>query len=190
MPLPRKLKNINLFVDGRTYIGKVTSLTPPKLTAVVEEHRGGGMNVPIDYTMGFEKLEAEWVLAEVDKHLLKLSGLQLNAAINAQFRAVIDDEMGNVGSVVVNLTGKITEADLGEWKPGENSESKFKMSVIFYEMKVDSETVVYIDAANNVWTIGKVDQMLVYRALLEGGDAGTARALASAAANWAASKVS
>jgi P2 family phage contractile tail tube protein len=190
MPLPKVLKNINLFADGRNYMGKVTSMTPPKLKTKDEDYRGGGMGGPVSFAMGYEKLSCSWSLAETDKHLLKLSGLMAQHAVNVQFRGVVDDEQGNVGSIVFTMRGRINEADPGELKPGEKNESKFAMEVNFYEMKVNGELVHYIDVINNVWLIGGVDQMIAHRAILEGGDAGTARALLSALGQFAASKLS
>jgi P2 family phage contractile tail tube protein len=189
MALPRILKNINLFADGRNYMGKVTEMTLPKLTSKTEEYRGGGMGGPIEYTMGYEKLKASFTLAEIDKHLLKLTGLQAQHAVNVQMRGVIDDEQGNIGSIVATLRGKLTEADLGTMKPGEKSETKFTMAVNFYELKVNDEIVHYIDVINNVYTIGGVDQMIAHRTILDGGLSGTARALVSALAQFAASKI-
>ena len=61
MALPRKLKNLNLFNDGVTYIGQVGEVTLPKLTRKMEEWRGGGMNAPIKMDQGMEALEIEAV---------------------------------------------------------------------------------------------------------------------------------
>lgn len=188
--LPRILKNINLFADGRNYMGKVTAVTLPKLTSKTEEYRGGGMGGPIEYTMGFEKLTASFTLSDMDKHVMKFAGLQAHHAFGCQMRGVIEDEQGNIGSIVGTLRGKITELDLGEMKPGEKAEMKISMAVNYYELKVDDETVHSIDVVNNVYTIGGVDQMIAHRAILEGGDAGTARALTSALAQFAAAKLS
>ena len=44
---PRVLKNMNLFVDGRGYAGRVDEIELPKLTLKTEEHRAGGMDVPV-----------------------------------------------------------------------------------------------------------------------------------------------
>lgn len=189
MPLPRMLKNINLYADGRNYIGRVVAMTPPKLATTNEDYRGGGMAGPVSYATGYEKLTASWTLAEVDAHLLKLTGLLAHHAVSVQMRGVIEDEQGNVGSIVFTLRGKIVEADLGELKPGEKSETKFTMDVNFYEMSVDDEQVHYIDVMNNVWMIGGVDQMTAHRTILEGGLAGSARALVSGLAQFAASNV-
>ena len=190
MPLPRMLKNINLFADGRNYMGKVTEVTLPKIKTLDEGYRGGGMGGEIDYVMGYEKLTAAFVLAEPIRDIMRFAGLQAHHAFNVQMRGVLDDEQGNIGSIVATLRGKVNEEDLGSWKPGEKSDSKFSMSVNYYELKVDDEVVHHIDVINNVWIIGGADQAIAHRAILEGGDAGTARALISTLAQFAAEKLS
>jgi P2 family phage contractile tail tube protein len=164
-------------------------MTPPKLATKNEDYRGGGMGGPVSYSMGYEKLTASWALAEADKHLLKLSGLVALHAVNVQMRGVVEDEQGNFGSIVTTLRGKITEVDMGTMKPGEKSETKFTMDANFYELKINDEIVHYIDVINNVYTIGGVDQMIAHRTILDGGLSGTATALASAFAQWAAAKI-
>ena len=44
--LPRVLKNMNLFVDGRGYAGRVDEIQLPKLTLKTEEHRAGVHGYP------------------------------------------------------------------------------------------------------------------------------------------------
>lgn len=60
MALPSKLKNLNLFNDGLSYIGLVTEFKLPTLTRKMEEYRAGGMVGPVDVDLGQEKIEAEW----------------------------------------------------------------------------------------------------------------------------------
>lgn len=57
--LPHVLKNMNLFVDGRGYAGRVDEIKLPKLTLKTEEHRAGGMDIPVELELGMDKLEAE-----------------------------------------------------------------------------------------------------------------------------------
>ena len=59
MALPRKLKNMNLFNDGATYLGQIGEVTLPKLSRNMEDWRGGGMNAPIKIDQGMEGLELE-----------------------------------------------------------------------------------------------------------------------------------
>nr|BFE89957.1 hypothetical protein GCM10020185_04930 [Pseudomonas brassicacearum subsp. brassicacearum] len=53
--IPETLANLNLFADGVSFQGDVPSLTLPKLTLKMEEHRGGGMDAPVELDMGMEK---------------------------------------------------------------------------------------------------------------------------------------
>ena len=57
--LPKILKNFNAFVDGRGYAGRIDEISLPKLSIKTEEHRAGGMDIPVAIDMGMEKLEAE-----------------------------------------------------------------------------------------------------------------------------------
>lgn len=62
MALPRKLKYLNMFNDGLSYMGVVESVTLPKLTRKLENYRGGGMNgaAPIDLGLDDDALTVEW----------------------------------------------------------------------------------------------------------------------------------
>ncbi len=186
MALPKLLKNINLFADGRNFMGKVTEMTPPKLKTVDEDYTGGGMAGVIPYTMGYEKLEASFSLAEYSAELLKLCGLVSHHAFSCNMRGYVEDEQGNCGSIEFSMRGKVTETDLGTLKPREKGETKYSLALNYYEMKVDGEQVHYIDVMNNVWLIGGVDQMAAQRTVLDGGSSSTASAALSALAQYAA----
>ena len=64
MALPRKLKYLNLFNDGLSYMGVVSSVTLPKLTRKLENYRGGGMNgaAPVDMGLDDDALSVEWTI--------------------------------------------------------------------------------------------------------------------------------
>ena len=50
MAMPRKLKLMNVFLNGYSYQGVAKSVTLPKLTRKLENYRGAGMNgsAPVD----------------------------------------------------------------------------------------------------------------------------------------------
>ena len=64
MALPRKLKMMNLFNDGMSYMGVATAVTLPKLTRKLENYRGAGMNgsAPIDFGLDDDALAMEWTM--------------------------------------------------------------------------------------------------------------------------------
>lgn len=62
--MPRKLKYMNVFLNGFSYQGIAKSITLPKLTRKLENYRGAGMNgvAPIDMGLDDEALSMEWSL--------------------------------------------------------------------------------------------------------------------------------
>ena len=53
MALPSKLKNMNYFNEGNSYLGQIKTVTLPKLTRKTEDYRGGGMNATVKVDLGF-----------------------------------------------------------------------------------------------------------------------------------------
>ena len=141
MAIESVLRDINLFVDGRGYAGKIAEFTLPKLTVKTEEFRAGGMDAPVELDMGLEKLECDFSLDSVDRD-------------------------GVVRSVIVRTRGQIKEVDYGSWKPGEKATLKFMAAVDYYKLEVDGETVHEIDVENMTRIVNGVDQVAARRAAL------------------------
>ena len=76
MAMPRKLKFLNTFLDGVSYLGVIESVTLPKLTRKLENYRGGGMSgsAPVDF--GLELFRETCQLLQ---RLIKLSLLLKSA---------------------------------------------------------------------------------------------------------------
>ena len=119
--LPRVLKNMNLFVDGRGYAGRVDEIQLPKLTLKTEEHRAGGMDLPVELDLGMEKLEAQLTISDFDPELFKLFGLLDVSEAQLTLRGAIQAQGQTAQPVVVNLRGGWKELDPGTWKPGDKS---------------------------------------------------------------------
>ena len=58
MPVAKLRKEINLFIDGRGYAGRVTEFDPPKLSVKTEEHRAGAWTRPWRSTWGWRSWSA------------------------------------------------------------------------------------------------------------------------------------
>lgn len=52
MAVPKHLRFFTLFVDGENEVGKVTSVTLPKLTRKTDSYRGGGMMGAVSIDLG------------------------------------------------------------------------------------------------------------------------------------------
>ncbi|MGJ7548183.1 phage major tail tube protein [Pseudomonas alloputida] len=164
--IPETLANLNLFVDGVSFQGDVPSLTLPKLTLKMEEHRPGGMDIPVELDMGMEKLEASFTTTGVRREALKFFGLADGTAFNGTFRGAFKGLKGAIKPVVVTLRGTLKEIDMGDWKPGDKAEIKHGISPTYYKLEVDGRMIYEIDALGMKRVINGVDQLAAQRSAL------------------------
>jgi len=162
MGLPSVLKNFNLFVDGKGYAGKVDEVELPKLTIKTEEYRAGGMDAPVEIDMGMEKLECSFTLSEYDPALFAMWGLVPGSWVNVTLRGAMENA-GVVTPVVVSLTGRWKEIDMGTWKAGEIAKLKITVTGRFYELLIGGTAAVHIDLENMIRIVDGVDQLLALR---------------------------
>ena len=160
--IPQVLKNLNAFVDGRGYAGRVTQLTPPELSLNTEEYRGGGMDGVIEMDMGMEAMEAAVQMPEFDADMARGFGRVLPMT----FRGAFEDERGEVSTVVISLRGKFKGLDAGDWEPGARAEINHTMAVHYYRLEIDGQLVHEIDIENMTRVINGTDQLAAQRAAL------------------------
>lgn len=144
------LKNFNTFVDGRGYAGRIDEISLPKLSIKTEDHRAGGMDIPVAIDMGMEKLEAELTFSEYAPELFRLFGLVDGNAVSLTLRGGLQGS-GDAEAVVVNLRGQFKELGPGNWKPADKAMLKCTVSISYYKLTIDAE--------NMVRKINGVDQM-------------------------------
>jgi uncharacterized protein len=163
--LPKILKNFNAFVDGRGYAGRIDEITLPKLVIKTEEHRAGGMDIPVAIDMGMEKLEAELTFAEYDREIFRLFGLVSGNPISLTLRGGLQAS-GEAEAVVINLRGQIKEIDAGTWKAADKTTLKCTFAASYYKLTIGRHELIEIDAENMVRKINGIDQMASLRSTL------------------------
>lgn len=159
-------KNLNLFVDGRGYAGQVEEFNAPKLALATEEYRGGGMDAPIELTMGMEKLEADFSLISYDADVLALFGVADGLQVPFVAREALESFDGEVKAVVHTMRGKIREMDPGTSKAGDKPSLKIAMALTYYKLQHGPLTLIEIDVENMVRVINGVDALAAQRAAL------------------------
>ena len=153
------LYDMNLFVDGRGFAGKVAELTLPKLMPTLQEYKAGGMSAAIDIPMGsHEKLEAEMTLKAFDANVLKLFNVNLGADVPFTARGAVQDDDGSKHAILVKMRGLIKEYDMGTWKSGEEVQLKLGLTLRYYKLERDGENLIESDPVNRVLVVGGVDQ--------------------------------
>ena len=163
--MPQYLKNMNLYVDGKGYAGRIEEITLPKLAIKTEEYRAGGMDAPIEIDLGMEKLESSFTVNEYDPALFALWGLVPGNMVNITLRGAFEQN-GEYTPVIVTLQGSWKEVDMGTWKAGEKASCKVQVSAHYYGLSIDSAPVVLIDIPNMKRVINGVDKLAEQRAIL------------------------
>ena len=156
--IPKILKNFNLFVDGRGYVGLIEDITLPKLSATMTELQSGGMDVPLDVEMGMDKLECSFNLFEYDVNVIKQFGLGNGAQVPLTLKGAMDDEE-KVIPIVITIKGAWKELDFGNWKAGDNPKLGVTVSLRYYKLEIDGKPMVEIDVANMIRKIDGKDQL-------------------------------
>ncbi|KIH84226.1 phage major tail tube protein [Pseudomonas batumici] len=162
MAMPRKLKNLNLFNDGNNYLGVVKSVTLPTLGRKMEAYRGGGMNgaVKADLGMGDDGIQFDWKTGGLDLIALRQFGSVNASGVMLRFSGAFQqDDTGEISTVEVVVRGRHESIEMGEAKPGEDTEHSIKTTCSYYKLTVDNEEIIEIDLLNFIEKVNGVDML-------------------------------
>ncbi|EPJ82434.1 phage major tail tube protein [Pseudomonas carnis] len=166
MAMPRKLKNLNLFNDGNSYLGLVKSLTLPALGRKMEAYRGGGMNGPVkaDLGMSDDGIQFEWKTGGLDLISLRQFGAVNASSVALRFSGPYQqDDTGEVSNVEVVVRGRHETIEMGDAQPGEDTEHSMTTTCSYYKLTVDGEEIIEIDLLNFVEKVNGVDMLEKHR---------------------------
>ncbi|EMW0524331.1 phage major tail tube protein [Klebsiella pneumoniae] len=151
MAIPKKLRLFTLFVDGENYIGKVPSVTLPKLTRKTEDYQGGGMLGAAGVDLGLEAgaLDASMIVGGVVEELILKWGGDID---ELRLRFVGEICSGGTSSLLeVEMRGRITEIDQGEAKQGDDTNHTYAIKNTYYKESVDDKPLLEIDLLNFIY---------------------------------------
>lgn len=164
MAMPRKLKNLNLFGDGESYIGQVLEVKLPTLTRSMEDYRGGGMNGPVKIDNGQEAIELESKFGGLMRSILLQYGVTRHDGVQLRFAGAYQrDDTGAVDSVEIVVRGRHMEIDPGTAKAGDDTEFTVKTACTYYKLSINGVTILEIDLVNMIEIVGGVDRLAEQR---------------------------
>ncbi|HCL5623068.1 TPA: phage major tail tube protein [Kluyvera ascorbata] len=151
MAIPAKLRLFTCFVNSVNNIGKVTSVTLPKLTRKTEDYQGGGMigSVAVDLGLDSGALDATMVVGGLVQDLLLEYGGDLDGTL-IRFTGEYYTS-GESQIVDVEMRGKFTEIDGGESKQGEDTSVTYAIKNTYYKLSIDDKPIWEIDLLNFVY---------------------------------------
>lgn len=162
------LTNLNLFVDGRPFAGRVTELKVPVLKPSIREHVAGGLSAPYPVPMAMlEKMEAEFTLVGADPDALAILRLVPGQTVPLRFLGAAFDNDGTCKQVEVVLRGYAEQMEQDAWKPNEAPSLKVTFFCAYYRYAVAGRIIHEVDPLNMVAIVDGRDQMAEARAALE-----------------------
>ena len=167
MALPRKLKRLNLFLNGDNWVGEAEDITPAKLSRKFESYRGGGMPGGANIDMGLDDsaLDVSFTFGGYGEPLLRCMGEPRIDAVQLRLAGSIQqDDTGEVVPVEILCRGRFKELDRGTLKAGDNSQAKVSMVNVYYKETINGQVIHEIDLINMI-EIGPdgVDRMAEHR---------------------------
>lgn len=166
MGMPRKLKQMNIFNEGQSYVGETTSVTLPNLERKMEAFRGGGMNgyAKVDHGLTEDSLQLKWKVGGYTKQILKQQGATTVSGVLLRLTQGFQrDDTGEVDAVEIVVRGRHSLVDRGEAKPGEDTEWDITTECVYYKETFNGEVLVEIDIMNMVEMYAGVDKMEALR---------------------------
>ena len=167
MAVPKKLKMMNLFNEGNSYLGQTGEVTIPKLVRKLEDWRGGGMNgnVKIDLGLGDDITEFNWKLGGIDDLIIEQWGAATVSANMLRFAGSYQrDDTGETTAVEIVVRGRHEEIDFGNQKAGDDTETSVKTIWSYYKLSIDNVVKVEIDIPNMIEMVNGVDLNAKHRA--------------------------
>lgn len=165
--LPRKLKNMNLFNDGISYIGQIEEVGLPDLSRKMEEWRGGGMNAPIKTDQGMEVMTCEWTCGGLMREPLNQWGITSHNGVLLRFAGAYQaDDSATPDAVEVVMRGRHETISQGSQKPGDPSPFKVTTTLSYYKLTINGEDVIEIDVLGMIEKVNGVDRLADQRTAL------------------------
>ncbi len=151
MGMPKKLFDMNMFVNGTSMIGKAEEVTPPKLSMKLEEYRGAGMPGSASVFMGLDSgaLDLEFTLGGLETTVLSQMYTSISAVQLRFAGSFLDDATGNTVGCEIQVRGRLTELDWGSAKPGENTQHKYTMKNTYCRVTIADEVFFEADILNS-----------------------------------------
>lgn len=161
--LPRVVKDLNAFVDGIGYAGRVTSATLPGLEINATSHQGGGMDAPHEIDIGMNVMDVEMTFADIDPELKKKIGM---TELQMELRGAIKRQGEAAEQAKIIMRGLFKTVDHGAWERDSRPTNTYTGNLKFYKEEQAGEELVYVDILNHIRRIGGTDQLESERAAL------------------------
>lgn len=162
-----RLTNANIYMDGNNLLGRAEEIQLPQIKHKMVEHKALGMVGSAEFFAGIDKLESKIKWNSLYTEVLKKAANPFKS-VQIQARASLEtyNSMGKLAEVpaIAYISGTFKEFPLGTFKPQDNAEYETTMSVNYAKLVVAGEEIFEIDVLENIYKVGGIDVLAVYRA--------------------------
>jgi P2 family phage contractile tail tube protein len=169
MALPKKLKNMNLFLNGVSYVGEITEVTVPPLARKIEGYRGAGMLGPIGIDLGMsdDLITFEWKPGGFLRAAFAGFGAStIDAELLRWVGAYQDDSTAQFTVVEIVVRGRHSQIDEGTQQAGEMGDRTVTTIASYYKLTVNGSILIEYDPMNGQLIVDGVDREAEMRAAL------------------------
>ena len=161
------VRNINLYVDGASYAGKLAAFQPPDLNIIVHEYRAGGMDGSVALDKGLEPLKATFTLHAYDPDFLSNWGVAAGDVSEFHVKAALEGYEGDVSPVWFTMRGRVTSMRRKMFEGAiEKPEVTIELHCSYYKEVIGGFSRIEIDILNHVRIINGVDRLARVRAAM------------------------
>ena len=161
-----RVTNANIYVDGNCLLGKAEEIKLPDITTVMSEHKALGMVGKIELPSGFEKMEGEikWNSFYRDVWLKMNNPYSM---VQLQVRSSVETygAMGRMQQqpLVTFLSVMFKKNPMGTFKQNDNAEFSSSFACYYVKQQLAGEDMIELDVLANIYKVGGVDQLDIYR---------------------------
>lgn len=161
-----RLTNANVYLDGRSLLGRAEEVNLPVIKHIMSEHKAIGMIGKVELWSGVDKLEAKikWNSFYADVHKKFANPFR---ALKLQVRSSLETYNGQgrilQQPVVVHLTGSSKDFPTGNFKQHDNVELESNLTVTFVKLVVGGENILEFDVLSNIFKTAGEDVIAQYR---------------------------
>lgn len=162
----KQITNANVYVDGRSFLGKTEEIKLPEVVTTMVEHKALGMVGKIELPSGIDKMESAQKWNSLYPEVL-LKAANPFQSVQLQCRSSQETYTGQGRTaqvpVVVFMTGTFKKFPTGNFKQHDNVEAETTMNVTYLRVVVDGKEILEVDVLANIYKVDGVDLLADYR---------------------------
>jgi P2 family phage contractile tail tube protein len=161
-----RLTNANVYLDGKSFLGKAEEISLPQIKHMLSEHKAIGMVGKMKFFAGIESMEAKvkWNSLYPDAMKKMANPVQM---IQLQVRGSLEtyESGGRTAQqpVVCYISCFPMDIPMGNYKQHDNVELESNLNVTYCKMEINGDVIVEVDIMSNIYKVDGVDILAQYR---------------------------